>query len=740
MTMRADDSIRANERLAGDSRETLAGVVERVTYHNESNGFIVLQVTPRGQRELVTVVGHAATLSAGEFIQAVGAWVMDRTHGRQFKADRLHAAPPSTLEGITRYLGSGMVKGVGHKTAKRIVAQFGDKTFEVIETQPERLRTVAGIGTWRASQIVAAWAEQKSVRDIMVFLHDHGMGTARAVRIFKTYGPDALRIITANPYRLARDIRGIGFRTADAIGQRLGLGKHAPQRLRAGIGFALQTATEDGHCGLPIDELIRLAEKLLDIPAEPIRGALEAELAAAEVVGDTIGGRPCAFLRGLHTAESGIAARLIALCRGRPPWPQIDAAKAIPWVESRTGKPLSASQREAMALALQAKVAVITGGPGVGKTTLLDAILSVLAVKGVQVLLAAPTGRAARRMTEQTGMEAKTVHRLLETDPSTGSFRRDAENPLDADLLVVDEASMLDVPLMHAIMKALPQRMGLLLVGDVDQLPSVGPGRVLADMIASGAIPVARLTEVFRQAASSRIIISAHRINRGQMPEWPVAGESSDFFFIEAKNPDDGAAKVVEIVRDRIPRRFGLDPVRDVQVLCPMQRGALGARALNVDLQKALNPHPPARIEKFGSTFAAGDKVMQIENDYEREVFNGDVGRLMRIDEDGGMVHVDFYGREVSYRFTELDTLVPAYAMTVHKSQGSEYPAVIITCALQHYTMLVRNLLYTAVTRGKQLVVVVGQRRALAMAVNTADARRRWTKLGEWLSRAPAWP
>lgn len=736
--MRVDNSVRRERPPGHAPPETLTGVVERVTYHNDANGFIVLQVKPRGRRELVTVVGHAATLSAGEVVQAVGTWVVDRTHGRQFKADRLEARPPSTADGIVRYLGSGMVKGIGPKTAQRIVAQFGEATFEIIETHPERLRTVAGIGAWRAAQILAGWAEQKTVRDIMVFLHDHGVGSARAVRIFKTYGPDAVRIMTANPYRLARDIRGIGFRTADAIAQRLGISAHAPQRLRAGIAFALQTATEDGHCGLPTDDLIGLAEKLLETPAEPIQDALEAELAAGEVVGDTIGGRSCVFLRGLHAAEAGIAERLLALSGGQPPWPRIDPAKAIPWVESRTGKPLSASQRDAMALALQAKVAVITGGPGVGKTTLLDAILAALTAKGVEILLAAPTGRAARRMTEQTGLEAKTVHRLLEIDPSTGGFRRDSQNPLDADLLVLDEASMLDVPLTHAIMKALPRRMGLLLVGDVDQLPSVGPGRVLADMIASRAIPVARLTEVFRQASSSRITINAHRINLGQMPHWPAAGEPSDFFFVEAKDADDGAAKVVEIVRERIPRRFGLDPIRDVQVLCPMQRGALGARALNADLQRALNPDPQARIAKFGSTLASGDKVMQIENDYEREVFNGDVGRLARIDEEAGTVHVDFYGRDVSYRFADLDSLVPAYAMTVHKSQGSEYPAVVVTCALQHYTMLVRNLLYTAVTRGKRLVVVVGQRRALAVAIKTSDARRRWTKLGEWLARAPA--
>lgn len=735
--MTAHDPVRSKAPPRGESLETLTGVIERITYHSEASGFAVLQVKVTGRRELTTVVGHAATLSVGESVRAVGTWAMDRTHGRQFKADLLHTAPPSTAESIARYLGSGMVKGIGPKTAQRIVAQFAERTFEVIETSPERLRGVAGIGAWRAAQIIAGWAEQKAVRDIMVFLHDHGVGTARAVRIFKTYGSDALGIITTNPYRLARDIRGIGFRTADAIAQRLGLSREAPQRVRAGIAFTLQTATEDGHCGMPIEDLIALAEKLLAIAREPIRRAVEAELAAGEVIGDRIGSKSCVFLRGLYAAESGIAGRLIALSRGRPPWPDIDPQRAIPWVESRTGKALSASQRDAMALALQAKVAVITGGPGVGKTTLLDAILAVLTVKGVKILLAAPTGRAARRMSEQTGLEAKTIHRLLETDPSTGSFRRDADHPLDADLLVLDEASMLDVPLMNAVMKALPQRMGLLLVGDVDQLPSVGPGRVLADIIASGAIPVARLTEVFRQAASSRIVTSAHRINLGQMPSWPVAGDASDLFFVEAKDPEDGAAKVIEIVRDRIPRRFGLDPIRDVQVLCPMQRGALGARALNVELQKALNPNPSARIEKFGITFASGDKVMQTENDYEREVFNGDVGRLLGIDEEAGTVQVGFYGREVSYRFAELDALLPAYAMTVHKSQGSEYPAVIITCALQHYTMLVRNLLYTAVTRGKRLVVIVGQRRAVAIAVKTSDARRRWTKLGEWLAGRP---
>ncbi len=424
------------------------------------------------------------------------------------------------------------------------------------------------------------------------------------------------------------------------------------------------------------------------------------------------------------------------MAKGVPPWPSIDINKAVPWVEGKTRKTLAPSQRAAIGLVLRSKVAVVTGGPGVGKTTLLDAILRILAAKGVRLLLAAPTGRAAKRITEQTGIEAKTIHRLLETDPKSGGFRRDAERPLDCDLLVIDESSMVDTSLMFAVLKAVPSRAALLLVGDVDQLPSVGPGQVLGDIIGSGTIEVARLIEVFRQATEGRIVVNAHRINHGQMPEWPKRGEHSDFFFVPIKEPEDGAAKVVEIVRERIPKRFGLDPIRDVQVLWPMQRGALGARALNSDLQKALNPNMAERIERFGSAFAPGDKVMQTENDYDREVFNGDLGRVLRIDQTEGVLLADFDGREVDYPFGELDTLVPAYATTIHKSQGSEYPPVAITLATQHYTMLARNLVYTAVIRGKRLVVIVGQRRALAKAVRTHDSKRRWTKLREWLTPA----
>ena len=719
---------------ASPPRETLTGSVERVTFHNDDNGFTVLKVKARGKRDLVPVVGHVASISAGEFIHAVGVWITDRAHGLQFKADFLKTTPPTTAEGIEKYLGSGMVRGIGPVLAKRIVAAFGEKTFEIIEGEPARMREVSGIGEFRAGKIVAGWAEQKAVRDIMVFLHSNGVGTSRAVRIFKTYGHDAIQVMTENPYRLARDIRGIGFRTADAIAMKLGMTREAPQRVRAGISFALQEATDEGHCGLPVEELVKLATTLLEVDEGVIRTALSAELADGEVVADSIEGKPCVFLRGLYVAERGIADRLRALAGGSPPWPKIDVAKALPWVEKRTGKTLAASQRAAIERALASKVTVITGGPGVGKTTLLDAILRILAAKGARLLLAAPTGRAAKRMTEQTGIEAKTIHRLLETDPKTGGFRRDADTPLDCDLLVIDETSMVDAPLMYAVLKAIPPKAGLLLVGDVDQLPSVGPGQVLADIIDSSAVPVARLTEVFRQAAESRIIVNAHRINRGEMPEWPKRGEDSDFWFVDADDPEKGAAKVVEIVRDRIPRRFGLDPVQDVQVLCPMQRGALGARALNGDLQNALNPNMAEKIERFGSSFAPGDKVMQTENDYDREVFNGDLGRVKRIDQTEGVLVADFDGREVEYPFGELDALVPAYATTIHKSQGSEYPAVVITIATQHYTMLARNLVYTAVTRGKRLVVIVGQRKALAIAVRTHGRKRRWTKLKEWLS------
>jgi exodeoxyribonuclease V alpha subunit len=716
-------------------KEALAGTIERVTFHNAESGFCVLKVQTRGKRDLTTVVGHAPAIGAGEWITATGAWVSDRVHGLQFKADVLKATPPTGAEGIEKYLASGQMRGIGPAMAKRIVAAFGEATFEIIEATPERLTEVPGIGPMRASRIVSGWAEQKAVREIMIFLHAHGVGTARAVRIFKTYGHEAIKVMTEDPYRLARDVRGIGFRTADAIAAKLGVEKTSPQRLRAGVSFALQTATDEGHCGLPVEMLTTLAEKLLEVDADLIRTAVREELHRGEdVLTDTVDGEPCIFLAGLHAAERVIAERLVKRAAGTPPWPHIDFDKALVWVEGKTGKTLSASQREAVRLILTSKLAVITGGPGVGKTSTLDSILRILIAKGVRVLLAAPTGRAAKRMTEQTGLEAKTIHRLLEIDPKHGGFSKNEDNPLDCDLLVVDETSMVDVPLMNALTRAIPEHSGLLLVGDVDQLPSVGPGQVLADIIASEQVPVARLTEVFRQAAESRIVVNAHRINSGQMPEPPEAGEESDFYIVEISEPEEGVAKLIEVVTNRIPRRFGLDPTRDVQVLCPMNRGVLGARNLNHELQRVLNPNPPATVERFGWSFSPGDRVMETQNDYDREVFNGDLGTVARIDDEEGAVVVTFEEREVIYPFGELDTLVPAFATTIHKSQGSEYPAVVIPVTTQHYTMLARNLLYTGVTRGKRLVVLVGQKKAIGIAVRGQKAKRRWTKLKEWLA------
>jgi exodeoxyribonuclease V alpha subunit len=718
------------------SGEPLSGVVERITFHNLDNGYVVLKVRAAKQRDLVTVVGSLPSVVSGEYIEARGSWVTDRTHGLQFKADELRTTPPHTAEGITKYLGSGLIKGIGPTYAKRIVEVFGDKTLDVLDHSLTSLAEVKGIGPQRLERIRRSWLEQRGVREIMVFLQSYGIGTARAVRIYKEYGDAAIEKVKSNPYRLTTDIWGIGFKTADELAMRLGLPKDSPLRARAAVRFILKDFSTKGHVGYPEQGVIEESIRLTSIGPEIIRAAIEASREEDELVRDA-GENPTdgtkedwLFLKPLFLAELSVARFIRSLASGDHPLPAVDTEAALKWVEGKMGIELAPTQRQAIQAATTEKVLVITGGPGVGKTTIVRGLIDIFAAKGQRVALAAPTGRAAKRLSESTGREARTIHRLLEFDPGQGGFKRDREHPLEADLLVIDEASMVDIVLMNQLLRAVPAWCCVVFVGDVDQLPSVGPGTVLRDLIESKVVSVVRLTHIFRQAGASYIVRAAHAINAGHEPVSAPSADG-DFFFVEAETPEAVTDRLIAMVKDRIPARFGLDPFRDVQVLSPMNKSELGVAALNLKLQEVLNPPASGKkeVERFGRTFRVGDKVIQGQNNYQREVFNGDIGRIADIDSVDQELTVDFDGRIIAYEFNDLDELSLAFACTIHKAQGSEYPAVVIPLHTQHYVMLQRNLLYTGVTRGKKLVAIVGSRKALYLAVQKQDTAFRYSML-----------
>ncbi|VFM95946.1 MAG: exodeoxyribonuclease V alpha subunit [Candidatus Kentron sp. G] len=718
------------------SGERLSGAVARVVFHNEESGFCVLRVKARGHVDLVTVVGSTATVSPGEFVECQGQWTNDPAHGRQFSAEYLQLVPPSTREGIERYLGSGMVRGIGPHFAGKLVQAFGEQVFDIIENEPERLTELPGLGPKRKAEIVAAWTEQRTIREIMVFLRSYGLGTARAVRIFKTYGNDAIQRVRENPYRLALDIHGMGFATADALAERLGIPRNSPMRARAGLVHLLKELSAEGHCARQQATLATEAAALLSIPPSIIEEAIHAQVRDKHLILDAIENRPCVFLATLWNAEAGVAGHIERLLRNPAPWGTIDTEKAVAWVEQKTGVSLSDSQRQGVLAALTSKLTVITGGPGVGKTTVINSILRILRAKGANPLLCAPTGRAAKRLSESTGFPAGTIHRALEFDPAIMGFKRNRNYPLQTDLVILDETSMVDVVLMSQLLGAIPDRAGLILVGDVDQLPPVGPGSVLADIIQSQRVTTVRLTEIFRQAATSRIVANAHLVNRGIVPERSLPNAPPSDFYVVALDgaPEAIRERLLRMVAERIPQRFGLDPIRQIQILTPTNRGPLGTQILNSALQQQLNPNGSPAVTRFGWTFAPGDKVLQRVNNYDKNTFNGDVGYVVRVEQEAEQLIVDMDGNQISYGFGELDELSLAYAMTIHKAQGSEYPAVVIALATQHYTLLARNLLYTAITRGRQLVVIACQSKALTMAVRNVPSVHRLTKLTERLT------
>jgi len=725
----------AQDGRISDDLANVEATVVAVLFSNQENGWSVVRCTSK-QGVRFTAVGPLLGVIDEDELRLTGKWKQHAKYGEQLDVQSYVHVEPSTLEGMRRFLGSGRIRGIGPTMAGRVVEAFGLETLEVIENDPDRLREVRGVGAKTIDKIKESWVKHRGIQQIMVFLTGHGIAPGVAVKAHARYGASALEVVRSNPYRLAEEVHGVGFLTADRIGRNLGVPEDAPERLEAGLLYTLQQATTNGHVFLPRDEALATAAELLQVDSGGLDSALDGlDNRELVVIRPRPGGEPAVYPEPLERAESHVVKRLRDILTADLHGPRIRLDRALQWYQDRANIRLAARQQEALAAALGEKIVVITGGPGTGKTTLIRGVTHILAEKGQSILLAAPTGRAAKRLQEATGSEAKTIHRLLEFSPREQVFCRNGDNPLEADVLVLDEVSMLDVELAAHLLDAIPPACRLVMVGDADQLPSVGPGNVLADLIASGAVKVVRLDQIFRQADRSLIVDNAHRINHGEMPWTKTNDELQDFYFLHREDPADAQALAIEFITTRIPRRFGFDPVSDIQLLTPMHRGELGVTNLNQRLQSLLVPD--AEELTVGSrSYRVGDKVMQLRNNYDLDIFNGDIGRITAIDFEERQVVVSFDGRPVIIESGDLDDLTLAYACTIHKSQGSEYPAVVVLLHQQHYVMLQRNLLYTAVTRGRKLVIIVGTRRALARAVNNATVRQRYTMLAERLRAA----
>lgn len=711
----------------------LNGHIERVTFSSEQTGFSICRLKVKGERNLVTIVGNMVNPTPGELVELEGEWGVHPKFGDQFQIKSYKTVVPATAMGIQKYLGSGLVKGIGPVMAKRIVKKFGVQSLEIIENDIHRLSEIDGIGTKRIGMIAKAWEEQKEVRSVMIFLQSHDVSTAYAAKIYKTYGKDSILIVKENPYQLARDIYGIGFLTADAIASNLGIQPDSVQRIEAGLEHVLHTLSDEGHVCFPQQQLIEKVSNILDVTQDLIQQAVKRLVNENRIVVETVSDSEppfdkFVFLKKFHLCEVSIVSNLHRIKNGTKSIRKIDTTRALEWVKDQVKLTFATQQEEAIKRALTQKVLIITGGPGTGKTTIINSIIKILKAANAKILLAAPTGRAAKRMSETTWEPAKTIHRLLDYSMKEGGFKKNNHHPLICDALIVDEASMIDTTLMHHLLKAVPSSATIILVGDINQLPSVGAGDVLNDLIKSDFFDVVTLDTIFRQAQKSLIVVNAHKINNGEFPIVANENKKSNFYFIQKNDPEDVLATIVDLVKTRLPKRFNLDPINDIQVLTPMHRGVVGAGNLNTKLQEVMNPNSTS-LKRGNREFRVLDKVMQITNNYEKHTYNGDIGRISNINFSDQIVTIDFESRLVEYSFSTMDEVVHAYAVSVHKSQGSEYPAVIIPVVTQHYILLQRNLIYTGVTRGRRLVVLVGTKKALAMAINSVKASQRYTRL-----------